>query len=1163
MKTVEGSKCFQSGNHKSCVMSSDVVGSIIMLEDERYYCIQNYDKMLPFLINVVSDTDLWLFLSSNGGITAGRKTPDNALFPYVTDDKIYDSADHTGSVTTIFVVRGYQTFRWEPFTRCGEGLFTIQRSLYKNITGNKVIFEEKNLDLGLIFQSSWTHCNQFGIVRKSHIINENSNEIHLEILDGIRNILPAGTDRITQNELSTLIDGYKKNELNQPTGLALYTMSSLLTDKAEPAESLKATSVWSAGLEIDQILLSTAQYENFRMHKPLSTENETKGLRGAYLLHSNVDLSPCTTKTWYILADVNKDQVDIAALLDFLANEKNKTLLIERELKTGTENLNRKIASSDGFQMTGDENNVFRHASVTLFNILRGGLFEDNYQIEKADFCDYLEKANKKVLQSCKDFISELPDIFSQDMLIKNTLRGDEDLKRLAYEYLPLSFSRRHGDPSRPWNTFNIQIQNEQGKKQRSYEGNWRDIFQNWEALALSFPNYIESMIFRFVNASTADGYNPYRLTRDGFEWEIPDPNAPWSNIGYWGDHQIVYLLRLLRLSHTFHPEKLGGYLNQEIFVFANIPYRIRTYKDIVSDPHHTIEFDKDLNDYLSGLVKNIGSDGMLLRDREGKIIRVTLGEKLLIPLLVKLSNFIPEAGIWMNTQRPEWNDANNALVGFGASMVTVYHMRSYVEFLLEFLSEIKEAELLLKKNTFDLFNSISQIFKHHESQLLKPFSNQLRRSIYDELGQAGSDHRQYIYKEGINDKSHFLSVSVLSGFLSIVLKFIDHSIRSNRRNDNLYHSYNIISFSDRQSVTIRRLDVMLEGQVALLNSGYLSITESLNLLDALKRSSLYRKDQMSYILYPIRQLPSFLEKNRIHEDDMASSSLIKQWLESHDGSIVQKDIHGTIRFNSCFHNGRVLRETLLKLKPDNPQWSDQDVQQVCDIYEKVFDHQSFTGRSGTFYKYEGLGSIYWHMVLKLLLAVKETFFRAVSEKAERWILEQLKEHYYDIRKGIGSHKNPKEYGAFPTDPYSHTPENLGVQQPGMTGLTKEEILSRFGELGLHIRDGKICFSPELLNSEEFLQRSVLFQYYNLKGESRSLLLEKGMMANTYCQVPVIFIQSDENKIIITKTDGNEVEQKGLEINVEISRSLFNRDNSIEKIQVLYRFIDNADAINN
>jgi hypothetical protein len=30
------------------------------------------------------------------------------------------------------------------------------------------------------------------------------------------------------------------------------------------------------------------------------------------------------------------------------------------------------------------------------------------------------------------------------------------------------------------------------------YEGNWRDIFQNWEALAYSYPNFIEGMIHKF-----------------------------------------------------------------------------------------------------------------------------------------------------------------------------------------------------------------------------------------------------------------------------------------------------------------------------------------------------------------------------------------------------------------------------------------------------------------------------------------------------------------------------------------------------------------------------------------------------------------------------------------------------------------------------------------
>ena len=98
-----------------------------------------------------------------------------------------------------------------------------------------------------------------------------------------------------------------------------------------------------------------------------------------------------------------------------------------------------------------------------------------------------------------------------------------------------------------------------------------------------------------------------------------------------------------------------------------------------------------------------------------------------------------------------------------------------------------------------------------------------------------------------------------------------------------------------------------------------------------------------------------------------------------------------------------------------------QEEQQLLEqIYEQVFDHKSFTGRSGTFFGYEGLGSIYWHMVSKLLLATYELTQKALDEGASK-VIGQLYDHYFEIQAGIGAHKSPELYGAFPTDPYSHT----------------------------------------------------------------------------------------------------------------------------------------------
>ncbi len=139
-----------------------------------------------------------------------------------------------------------------------------------------------------------------------------------------------------------------------------------------------------------------------------------------------------------------------------------------------------------------------------------------------------------------------LPDTLNLAALLSMVWdHGDAQLIRLSYEYLPITFGRRHGDPSRPWNQFAIRLKDEHGNRLLSYEGNWRDIFQNWEALAFSYPEFVENIIAKFVNASTIDGYNPYRITKEGIDWEVEEPDDPWSYIGYWGDHQIIYLQKL------------------------------------------------------------------------------------------------------------------------------------------------------------------------------------------------------------------------------------------------------------------------------------------------------------------------------------------------------------------------------------------------------------------------------------------------------------------------------------------------------------------------------------------------------------------------------------------------------------------------------------------
>src|SRR5690606_7925382 len=153
---------------------------------------------------IVSDSNHWLFLSSNGGISAGRKNAEYALFPYYTDDKITESAEITGSKTIVRINKNNELTIWEPFSIRSEGRFNISRNLYQNRFSNKIIFEEINHDLGLNFQYEWNSSNLYGFVKKSRLLNQSGKIIQLEILDGLQNIMPYGVPGDLQTKTSNL-----------------------------------------------------------------------------------------------------------------------------------------------------------------------------------------------------------------------------------------------------------------------------------------------------------------------------------------------------------------------------------------------------------------------------------------------------------------------------------------------------------------------------------------------------------------------------------------------------------------------------------------------------------------------------------------------------------------------------------------------------------------------------------------------------------------------------------------------------------------------------------------------------------------------------------------------------------------------------------------------
>ena len=1128
-----------------------IKGEEVLIAGENFQKISNVDRMRPFFMSLVSNSNHWLFISSSGGLTAGRKHSSNALFPYYTDDKIVESAENSGSKTIFIVSKGGANHLWEPFSIRHEGLFKTSRNLYKNTLGNKIIFEEINHDLDLTFSYAWKTSDHFGFVRQVELISQGLEPISIDVLDGIQNLLPWGIEVDLQLDSSNLADAYKKNELDLETGLGIFSLSALIVDRAEPSEALKANTVWSSGFENPKYLLSSLQLDKFRSGLPVENELDIRAEKGAYFLNTHLRLEPKSSKNWTIVADVSQDINQIIQIRERLIEKENLVNELNQDIQYGSEELIRLVAAADGLQLTANGSKNTRHFSNTLFNIMRGGIFDYNYTINKDDFSKYLFGANKELHQKKLDLLGQLEEEF--DLTVLQSIinqETDKDFIRLSKEYLPLKFSRRHGDPSRPWNKFSINTKSEiDGSKNLDYEGNWRDIFQNWEALAHSYPAFIDGMIYKFLNASTFEGYNPYRLTKDGFDWEIIEPKNPWSYIGYWGDHQIIYLLKFLEFSENYFPNKLNDILDQDIFVFANVPYRIKTVEDILKDPKNTIDFDYEANEKIQNRKNQIGADGALLQDAQGKIYKVNLIEKILVSILAKISNFIPEAGIWMNTQRPEWNDANNALVGNGVSMVTLYYLRRFLSFFKRFITQLEQSEFAISCELYEFFIQTLQTFDHQKALLKTAISDQDRKKIFSSLGKAGSNYRNIIYTNGHSNKKERITTEELDAFITVTNSFIEHTIKANKRKDKLFHAYNLITIDDDR-FSISYLSEMLEGQVAVLSSGFLSAQESVDLLDSLRNSRLYREDQNSYILYPDKDLSIFLQKNNIPAAKVKSSKFLQKLIKNNNVDIISKDVKGQFHFNPTLNNVNALKSVLNQLPSEYESFVVNESESLFSLYESVFNHKSFTGRSGTFFGYEGLGSIYWHMVSKLLLANYELVSKAIElAESKKWI-DRLIDHYYKIYNGIDPKKSPELYGAFPTDPYSHTPRGKGAQQPGMTGQVKEDLLSRAGELGVRVKEGILCFDPELLRSEEFLDHTQVFNFINIHQKKSEILLVPKSMAFTVCQVPVVYQKSDENVIEVHAKDGSVTHLKGKQLNFKISQAVFRRSGKYEKIVV-------------
>ena len=119
-----------------------------------------------------------------------------------------------------------------------------------------------------------------------------------------------------------------------------------------------------------------------------------------------------------------------------------------------------------------------------------------------------------------------------------------------------------------------------------------------------------------------------------------------------------------------------------------------------------------------------------------------------------------------------------------------------------------------------------------------------------------------------------------------------------------------------------------------------------------------------------------------------------------------------------------------------------------------------------------------------------------------------------------------------------------------MTGQVKEDLISRLGELGVHVEAGRLGFRTHLLSESEFLSDPRSFDCYDPEGREQSIDLAEGAFAFTTCQVPVVVHRQGPARIELTRAGGDRDINEGLELGLQDSAAIFERSGEVVRLDV-------------
>ena len=688
------------------------------LNKDGEFVIENYHLGKPFSsffpgIAGVWGVPIWAFYVNRGQAIAsfGVRDKDHPILEFQPANKAYQLTSLQGFRTLIKENSRNKTFFYDAFR--GERSRTINSGLsapgfeivrQMRINSSELKLRETNHTLGLEIDIEYftiPNDNYGALARKLSIRNLTRKVRDLEIIDGLPQIIPFGTNNFLLKELSRTIEAWMQVE-NLENSIPFLR---LVVDPADRPEVVRI------------------REGNF------------------YLAFD----------AWGLIKPIVDPEAIFGQMSDFTYPARflktKKFSYPKKQLTRG------KTPCCMGYRAialrAGEIYEVYSLAgNMSTLDKLK----ENSKRIAGKAYLADKQAENRKLIEDLTSGVfthsgSKNFDLYCRQNFLDNVLRGGYpySLKHSTGLTNIQVYSRKHGDLERDYNRFLIEpAYFSQGN------GNYRDANQNRRSDVWFNPLVKEENILNFFNLLQTDGYNPLVIKPDNFTFNgdyaaldkflpkddstklralLEKPFTPGELLysleqneinlsdreeflksvlansaksfsaehgeGFWSDHW-AYCLDLLISFLAVYPESLKNILleKKEFTFFDNSEVlRPRTERYVLKG-NRVFQFHSLANNHAKrDLIKKRDAQAHVSRVKDGlgDIYKTTLMVKMLVVIANKFAGLDPfGVGVEMDANKPNWFDSLNGLPGLlGSSTCETFELKRWIIFLRSSLKEL------------------------------------------------------------------------------------------------------------------------------------------------------------------------------------------------------------------------------------------------------------------------------------------------------------------------------------------------------------------------------------------------------------------------------------------------------------------------------------------